>query len=147
MDRAEKPKHKFPSVREPSHRRLNHRSTLEETGGLTELLDRPGNDLQGGRAWGVGRVRSTQYAAPFASRGPLPDSCCQTPMNRLLYFTLSSDGAMAPRHPSLSVFSWSAHRNHRMLLIAGTDALSLVPLLAASLPCVPTFSREIYYNR
>ena len=34
-----------------------------------------------------------------------------------------------------------------MLMIAGTDALSLVPLLAASLPCVPSFSREIYYNR
>jgi len=28
-----------------------------------------------------------------------------------------------------------------------TDALNLVPLLAASLPWVPTFSREIYYNR
>ena len=24
----------------------------------------------------------TQYAAPFASRGPLPESCCQTPINR-----------------------------------------------------------------
>ena len=30
------------------------------------------------------------------------------------------------------------------MMIAGTDALSLPPLLAASLPCVPTFSREIY---
>ena len=28
----------------------------------------------------LGRVRS--FAAPFASRGPLPDSCCQTPINR-----------------------------------------------------------------
>ena len=37
---------------------------------------------------GVWEVRSgTQYAAPFANRGPLPDSCChgcygQTPINR-----------------------------------------------------------------
>ena len=36
--------------------------------------------LQGGRAR---EVRSgTQYAAPFANRGPLPDSCCKTPINR-----------------------------------------------------------------
>ena len=34
-----------------------------------------------------------------------------------------------------------------MLMITGTDALSLVPLSAASLPCVPTFSRDICYNR
>ena len=56
------------------------------------------------------------------------------------YFTL-------PSLFTVSGFSWSAHRVHRMLMIASTGALSLAPLLAASLPCVPTFSREIYYNR
>ena len=34
-----------------------------------------------------------------------------------------------------------------MLMSADTDALSLAPLLAASLPCVPTFSRELCHNR
>ena len=32
----------------------------------------------------------------------------------------------SPRHPSLSAFSWSADRDHRVLMIAGTDALSPV---------------------
>ena len=41
---------------------------------------RPSNALQGGGYERLGRVRS--FAAPFASRGPLPDSCCQTPINR-----------------------------------------------------------------
>ena len=40
---------------------------------------------------------------------------------------------MAPRHPSLSAFSWSADRDHRVLMIAGTDALSPGSLLLAVL--------------
>jgi hypothetical protein len=47
------------------------------------------------------------------------------PLDRLLQLFYSHQRrCMAPRRPSLSAFSWSADRDHRVLMIAGTDALS-----------------------
>ena len=43
-------------------------------------------------------------------------------------------------------FSWSAHRVHRMLMIAGTNTFSPHPPIAARLPCL-LYSRERFYNR
>ena len=53
-----------------SHGRVRRR--LEPNGS-----GRPSNAHQGGEYETLGRIRS--FAAPFASRGPLPGSCCQTP--------------------------------------------------------------------
>ena len=53
------------------------RDGVKTTGELTPKLLKSNRHCSLER---LGRVRS--FAAPFASRGPLPDSCCQTPINR-----------------------------------------------------------------
>ena len=48
-----------------------------------------------------------------------------------------------PRHPSSSVFSWSAHRDHRMLMFAGTDCAQPGPPLGCQLAvCADFLARD-----
>ena len=51
----------------------------------------------------------------------------------VIFFT--DKRCIPPRHPCLG-FSWSTHRDHRMLMIAGTDTFSPAPPLAARLPLI-----------